>query len=231
MSDRRLDDDAPFEALSALVDGEATPLEVARACTAWRDDAKVRAHWSTYQLIGDVMRSDEMAEASGSADFLKSFRARLSQEPVILAPAGLTGRAQPMVVDVAVPQLTQVPLRRRVWAGPMAVAACFVMIVGALVTNQGGLGGGSVNPGDRMALVQTFPSGGMALASLAGIPSSTDSASASFTQGAISPSDAQGAAWRDSQLEQVLQGRHGATQDRSFESRDGVVRPVGFEAP
>lgn len=231
MSDRRLDDDAPYEALSALVDGEASASEVARACTAWRDDAQVRAHWSTYQLIGDVLRSDEMADASGSAEFLKSFRARLSQEPVVLAPSGLHSRPQPMVVDIAGPQSTSVPLRRRVWAGPMAVAACFVMVVGALVTSQGGLNGGVVPSADRFALGSTSPSEGLVVASLASSPWLNQAADTSFKQVGSSPAESGRAVWRDAQLMQVLAARHGLPLDQSFASRDGMVRTVGFESP
>ncbi|MFY9513712.1 MAG: sigma-E factor negative regulatory protein, partial [Rubrivivax sp.] len=45
--------------LSALVDGEC---DSARAgCDAWREDADARATWHRYQLIGDVLRSDDLA--------------------------------------------------------------------------------------------------------------------------------------------------------------------------
>lgn len=231
MSDRRLDDDALFEMLSAVVDGEATAPEVARACTAWRDDAKVRAHWSTYQLIGDAMRSDEMANASGSAQFLQSFRSRLNQEPVVLAPAGLTARPQPMVVDIAGPQSAPAPLRRRVWAGPMAVAACFVMVVGALVSSQTGLDGGVVQPVDGFAQGASASSDGLMVTSLASSPWSNQAADTSFKRVGSPPAESGREVLRDAQLALVLAARHGLPQDSSFASRDGLVRTVVFEAP
>ncbi|MDO9003870.1 MAG: sigma-E factor negative regulatory protein [Aquabacterium sp.] len=244
MSDRRMDDDLPFEALSALADGEADVAEVARACASWRDDAKVRARWSDYHLIGDVMRSDELADASGSSHFLKSFRERLVQEPVVLAPAGLVARHQPSVVDIGVAAMPPAePLRRRVWAGPMAVAACFVMVVGALVTNQGGLPPGSSLPANSLAQ-GTFPAADRTQAfapstSMEATWSGNGVTAASLAEGAAFPSAmgndpaAAGASvWRDPQLEQALSARrvqgHG---EQSFASPNGLTRNVLYEAP
>jgi sigma-E factor negative regulatory protein RseA len=44
--------------LSALVDGEAEGAE--HACNRWRDDEHLRRDWHAYQLIGDVMRSEDL---------------------------------------------------------------------------------------------------------------------------------------------------------------------------
>ena len=46
--------------LSALADGDATDSEATRAFQAWRDDVDARASWHAYQLIGDVLRSDDL---------------------------------------------------------------------------------------------------------------------------------------------------------------------------
>ncbi|MGH6649332.1 sigma-E factor negative regulatory protein [Aquabacterium sp.] len=250
MSDRRTDDDLPFEALSALADGEADAAKVALACAAWRDDVQARARWSDYHLIGDVMRSDELADASGSARFLKSFRERLVQEPVVLAPAGLVARHQSSVVDLGVAALPPAePLRRRVWAGPMAVAACFVMVVGALVTSQGGL-----QPGDPALSGNTLAQGSFPAAghSQAFAPAGTTTAAAwtgsgvtaaSLAEGAefpsasstanVDPAAAGAAVWRDPQLEQALSARRvpGNGGDQSFANHGGLVRNVLYESP
>lgn len=142
MSERFSDSDAEREALSALADGEAQSQEVARACAAWRDQGDARASWHAYQLIGDVMRSEDLAQASSGSAFLKNFRERLAQEPVVLAPSA--AQARPVVASV--PQVEPMrPLKRRAWAGPMAVAAGFVLVVGAMLSSQiipsGGVGG------------------------------------------------------------------------------------------
>jgi sigma-E factor negative regulatory protein RseA len=106
------------ERLSALVDGEADAAETAQFAGRWRDDAQVRSAWHGYHLIGDVMRSEELAGRSHDAQFLSALRERLAAEPVVLAPA-----------PVLAP-------RRRAglgWRAPAAVAAGFVMVAGALV--------------------------------------------------------------------------------------------------
>lgn len=123
------------EILSALSDGQATPEEAARASAAWRDDPQARASWHRYQLIGDALRSPELLQASDGAAFLQGFRARLAQEPVVLAPqaARVVHHSQP-------PALHEPPLKRRPWAGPAAVAASFVLLVGLMASNLSGPG-------------------------------------------------------------------------------------------
>ncbi|MBI5925732.1 MAG: sigma-E factor negative regulatory protein [Aquabacterium sp.] len=134
MSDRFSDSDAVREALSALADGEAQSQEVARACAAWREQPDARAAWQAYQVIGDVMRSDDLAHGASGDAFLAKFRERLAQEPVVLAPSAAQAvRGAPDIVPTPAVVHT---LKRRAWAGPMAVAAGFVMVVGALMSSQ-----------------------------------------------------------------------------------------------
>jgi sigma-E factor negative regulatory protein RseA len=148
MADRPNDDTISFEALSAMADNEATEREVNRACSAWRDQPAARDRWSSYHLIGDVMRSEGLARsASSDADFLAAVRGRLEQEPVVLAPAAL-GVASVAKAPAAVPAMPAPisldaarQLRHRRWSGPVSVAAGFVMVLSALVStfNNGGL--------------------------------------------------------------------------------------------
>jgi sigma-E factor negative regulatory protein RseA len=110
------------EHLSALCDGEADAPAVAALCGAWRDDEALRGRWHDYQLIGDVLRSDDLARpAADDAAFLRAVRARLAAEPVVLAPAG---------GDDAVVRPAAVPARRR-WLGSGAIAAGFVVVAAA----------------------------------------------------------------------------------------------------
>ncbi len=107
------DDEHAHAWLSALVDGEDGDAE--RACGRWRDDAELRRNWHAYQLIGDVMRSDDLASPAGrDAAFLAGIRERLAAEPVVLAPLPARRRRQP-------------------WVLPMAAAAGFVVVAGVLV--------------------------------------------------------------------------------------------------
>src|SRR5471030_763714 len=91
--------------LSALADGDATDSEAARAFQAWRDDSEARASWHAYQLIGDVLRSEDLAvEPAADESFLVALRARLADEPVVLAPQPRVDEApvvQPAIVNAA----------------------------------------------------------------------------------------------------------------------------------
>ena len=87
MATGSFEESARRESLSALVDGELDAVASAAACAAWRDSAEARRDWHTWQLIGDVLRSDELAsDARHDAHFLAAVRVRLASEPVVLAP-------------------------------------------------------------------------------------------------------------------------------------------------
>lgn len=104
------------EALSALLDGHAAPAELARACAAWRDDPQARAGWHAYALIGDVMRSDELAAAGRrDAALIKALREQWAVEPVPL------------------PVRTAAAVLPRRMAALAAVIAGFVLVAGAAI--------------------------------------------------------------------------------------------------
>jgi sigma-E factor negative regulatory protein RseA len=127
--------------LSALMDGELEASAVARTCGQWRENPEARAQWHAYHLIGDVLRSEDLsADAAHDAAFLASFRQRMAQEPVVLAPT-------PSVVPA------KVVAARRNWAAPAAVAAGFVAVAGVLLVSQmpGGLSLRGAQPDANLA--------------------------------------------------------------------------------
>lgn len=98
----------PRQVLSMLADGQADATEQAQCLELWGSNPDVRAQWHVYQVIGDVMRSDELA--AGAADdeaFLQGLRRRLAQEPARLAPSA--------------PRPLSAP--RPAWLAPVAMAA------------------------------------------------------------------------------------------------------------
>ncbi len=102
--------DSSWEELSAMVDGEADAAQQARWLVRWQSQGECRARWNEYQLIGDVMRSDELVgRADADAAFLHRLRDRLAQEPVAVRP----------VVGASVHR----PAMWSKWLGPMAIAA------------------------------------------------------------------------------------------------------------
>jgi len=128
-------------ALSALADGDREALPQATAL--WRDDAAARESWHLYHLIGDVMRSEDLATAPArDGAFLEGLRARLANEPVPLAPAPMP--AAPLV-------------RRLGWRAPAAVAAGFVAVAATVVLLRGQ---GPQGVGEQLAADEARPSGG-----------------------------------------------------------------------
>jgi sigma-E factor negative regulatory protein RseA len=126
--------------LSSLMDGESPGDEVEGVCALWRQDAQARVDWHAWHLIGDVLRSEELAaRPARDAAFLNALRERLAAEPVPLAPQPLPeveAPRQPRVANgfvaqgrIAAPQ----PRRRgaRGWLmAPAAMAAGFVAVAG-----------------------------------------------------------------------------------------------------
>ncbi len=105
--------------LSAAADGE--DLAVGKASQLWRASEDARSTWHRYHLIGDVMRSAELARPPAhDAAFLTALRIRMTAEPVLLAP--------PITTTVAAPA--------RRWLAPVAVAAGLMAVAGVLVVSR-----------------------------------------------------------------------------------------------
>jgi sigma-E factor negative regulatory protein RseA len=142
--------DEPRAWLSALADGQSDVSDA--ACALWREDEAARREWHAYHLIGDVMRSEQLARpAPRDAAFLAGLRERLAAEPVVLAP-------QP---------LAPVARRRQPWLVPVAAAAGFVVVAGVLVVSRVSQTGLQPIPVSGAELAQRAPS------DPAGVPPST----------------------------------------------------------
>jgi sigma-E factor negative regulatory protein RseA len=173
---------ASAAALSALADGDPDALRA--GCEAWRDDPAARATWHAYHLIGDVMRSEELAATpTRDAAFLAALRQRLAAEPVPLAPAPLPAPAA---------SLAAVPRRRHAWLAPAAVAAGFFAVAGALVVTR-------LSAPEAGAPLQARGPAGSGLTLVgAGAP------------GAAAPLPMDGRLIRDAQLDRYLEAHRGA---------------------
>lgn len=76
------------ERLSAFIDGEWFDEPEHRSDMLSGLDSADRAAWSEYHLIGDALRSDDLAvNPAASHAFLMGFAARLETEPHVFAPA------------------------------------------------------------------------------------------------------------------------------------------------
>lgn len=72
--------------VSALMDGEVAAHEVSAAVELAKD-GEGAAHWREYQLIGDLLRSEDLLNTRSSEGFLSRFSAKLDAEPHLLVPA------------------------------------------------------------------------------------------------------------------------------------------------
>ena len=116
---------AALERLSALVDGELDGPATARACADWRTNETARSSWHAYQLIGDVLRSEDLVgKPASDAAFLSALRVRMQDEPIVLAPQPAIAARSPRA-------------RRWTWKASSAVAAGFVTVAGVLVMTRG----------------------------------------------------------------------------------------------
>ena len=169
------------EQLSALADGELGVNDVARACANWRAGSSAQATWHAYHLIGDVLRSDDLASSPRTdRAMLEKLRERLAGEPVVLAPGSTLARA---VVDR--PRRNPWP-----WAALSAGAAGFAAVAGVLIV----LGGTSID--SRTVKIDL---------SDAALPAnSAEAASRPFAQ-TLRPVFADGRLVRDARLDQYLE--------------------------
>lgn len=122
--------DATDQRLSALIDGELDEHEIDSVLSNWRNDGAARARWHAYQLIGDVLRSDELASAPArDSALISQLRVRLAAEPVVLAPA-------PSIRDAAIATGRRGRSGRWSWMASSAIAAGFVAVAGALLVSR-----------------------------------------------------------------------------------------------
>lgn len=76
------------EHLSSLIDGELDAHEAAAVLDALCRDAELQRRWSDLQLVGDALRSTEVA-ACHVDGFCDRVRTSLASEPTVLAPRRL----------------------------------------------------------------------------------------------------------------------------------------------
>ena len=131
-NDPPVDANDPRWLLSAMADGEAGAADFSRGCAAWAGaDARTRQGWHAYHLIGDVLRSDDLASPPArDRAFLDRLNARLDREPAVLAPE----------------PLPTAPNRRPAWAMPVALAAGVMALATVLAVSTGPSDGGSPAP-------------------------------------------------------------------------------------
>jgi len=192
--------DDPRRWLSALADGQADAAEP--ACTLWRGDASARQTWLAYHLIGDVLRSEELARSpSRDAAFLAGLREKLAVEPVVLAPGVPAARER----------------SRQPWLLPAAAAAGFVAVAGVLVVLRLGTPGAPV----PAAVLAGAPGPGFTAVSNAAAPAAPAS---------LLPTDSAGFI-RDPRLNEYLRAHQAAGGGVAAAAPGGTLRRVDVVVP
>ncbi|MDR5743457.1 sigma-E factor negative regulatory protein [Caballeronia sp. LZ029] len=147
------------ERMSAFVDGES--LDEMGDVSQFLAELKSgeRAAWSAYHLIGDALRSDDLAVSPArSSAFMAAFSERFEAEAHVLAPAALPAAAAKARGGM---------LRRRVMPA-FAVAAAAATLTWIVVPQLQGVGGRS---GTQVASVAPVDS--MQRVALASVPAAT----------------------------------------------------------
>ena len=204
---------AAFERLSALVDGELDGVALAQTCAHWRESSDSRTTWHAYHLIGDVLRSEDLAsDPARDAAFMHALRARLASEPIVLAPQAAS---TPTALPAAARRVGGASSRRWSWMAPSAVAAGFVAVAGVLMLTR--VPGTSADrPGDASLALAAQPD---APARLGAVP-----ALASQMAGAGAPQSlvASGRLIRDARLDRYLEAH------QQFAGSSALGVPSGF---
>lgn len=98
------------EKLSALMDGELSPDEMARQISALKNDSALNQTWAAYHVLGDALRKSPQL----SLDFTAKLAQQLAEEPTVLAPQRKS------------------KLRTPRYAMPLAASVAAVSLVGVL---------------------------------------------------------------------------------------------------
>ena len=134
------------ELISALADGELGPDDTAAALARLSDDPQALAAWRDYHLVGDVLRSADLARTSPPGPFMARLSARLAQEAAPSGPSARPAHEIRPVEQVAVAQAVAAndgSFRWKLVAG-LASAAAVAAVGWSLLA--AGVGGSPAGP-------------------------------------------------------------------------------------
>jgi sigma-E factor negative regulatory protein RseA len=190
------------ELMSALADGQLQGEALQRGLQAAASDPAALEAWQTYHLIGDVLRSRELAGGTAPAQFLERLQENLRLEQPLAGPAirPIEVFAAAQVPDTARPAAND-GQRWKMVAGFASVAA--VAAIGWTVAGMVGAKDG----GAQLAGAGGGQQAGVVLANMPG-----------------------GAMLRDPKLDQLLQAHRQLGGVTALQS-PGFLRSATFEGP
>lgn len=209
------------ELLSALADGRLEGETFARAVVLATDTPQGRVTWHAYHVVGDALRSAELADCGGDMDFLLRLRGRLAAEP---APAPAAQPEAPVRIATAPagapvqPEQVAANTRWKLVAGLASVAAMAAWGWQWMAPALGPL------PAAQVAqAAKTLP---QAPAALAAAAPSTAPALAQAATSAVPP-----VMLRDPRLDELLAAHRQFGGTSALQMPAGFLRNATFERP
>lgn len=197
------------EQISALADGQlhGDAFAEAMACT---DDDEGLGTWQLYHLVGDVLRSNELARADGSNLLLSRLREQMAQEAPVQRPVALVPEpALTVVAQAESPAANASVFRWKMVAGVASLAAVAAIGWSSVSALQGGRGA----PGAQLA------SAGAPVIQAAQAPQGV---APSAPLVAVADNEGQQVMIRDPRLDELLAAH------KQFGSTSALQMPAGF---
>lgn len=197
--------------VSDLADGLLREAAFAQAVRMAAEEQDARETWHAYHVIGDVLRSAELARCAAKPDFMGRLQARLAAEPVHMRPTTSYQAAPPVVVTGGQEAANTSVFRWKLFAG---VASC--VAVAAVGWNLlGTLGPGPTGNG-------VLASGGGASPPVVGLASSNAVADATSSSMVMI---------RDPHLDALLAAHKQFGGTSALQGPAGFLRNATFETP
>lgn len=193
------------EQLSALADGQLQGAELVQAMAYAQDDGDGRATWEVYHIVGDVLRSADLARP-GHPEFMARLRTELAKEPLLPAR---TDEELTQVASPVAPAANETLFRWKMAAGFASLAAVAAIGWTALLQLQG------VNPA------------GMGGAQLARTTGETSAAPVV----AVTDAEGQNVMIRDPRLDELLAAHKQFGSTSALQMPAGFLRNATFETP
>ena len=230
MSSATVMDAVWLEQLSALADGELEADAASSTCACWRTESSARATWHAYHLIGDVLRSDDLAaDPARDAAFIGALRSRLAAEPrVVDFRAGHADDGIDEWPASAVVAAANLPARTGSWRwkAASAIAAGFVLVAGGLMLMR------AVDPGSPATQIAARGDGatGSGNAMDRSLRDGPAGAGSVLTTGTI-VANANGALLRDARLDNYLAAHKQFAGSSALGVPSAFVRSATVEGP
>lgn len=206
------------EQLSALADGQLDD-EAFEQAMQFAHEEEGRASWQLYHLVGDVLRSPELAHHADNGAFLQRLQQRLADEPVPGRPVQESLQAAvPLQVPVVSEAANASVFQWKMVAGLASVAAVAVVGWSSWSSLQ------STSTGASMAALSSAPSAPVALP--AAVPVLAQAGNA---QAGNAP--AEQIMLRDPRLDELLAAHQQFGSTSALQMPARFLRNATFEAP